>query len=179
MTERKARVRASLAFSSSRRWTCSKSGAGLGVERPASSSSSNPLVTCTPGINAEAAGTVTSTGRKLRRLAERGVGLGAREVGDNRPADEGRGGGDCGSMSRNESLAVGEGLTETSGIGGGGYFKNSDCKRSLDAFLDNDGEIVPPCNKVPVVDIRTSICGVVARPTFEPGDDTDLAAGRV
>lgn len=59
-------------------------------------------------------------------------------------------------------------------MGGGGDFR-----RSEETFLDNDGEIVPACRSVPVVDIRTSICGVGVGLKLVPGDDIDRAAGRV
>ena len=160
-------MRASRAFSSSLRCCGSMlSGTtGLGVAL-----SSSPFVAVTPGRKLAPAGMDKgdmSTGKKLLRFVVRGVGLvGERRVGD----------AVCGGLGTSRNGASLDDVSiVTSGIGGGAVLSTS-----ADGFLDKPG-MWPPigCRSDPVVEMRTSICGVADERDPSTGTtETDFDGGR-
>lgn len=122
---------------------------GLGVALDDSEASSVSLVAVTPGTKFAAGGMGigdTSNGRKLRRLAERGVGD---VVGGTRSRLD-----TCGLSTSWKGLGAGCGI-------GGESVGDASFRASLDAFFDRLGGKTecPPgeLSRRPVVEIRTSI----------------------
>ena len=163
ITDRNARVRASLAFSSSRRWICSMGFVciGLGTGLVLSSVSSASFAAVTPGTNCDGGGMGIgdiSMGRKLLRFAARLVGCG-------KPSRLVEGVGDFGAARREFSSGDATGISR---IVGGTALRTSSLgcleRRPSDGW-----------RSVPVVEIRTSICGVKEALAKSAAEDNDLS----